>query len=166
MFLASPLPWFDHYQDFIIIMVLAVTLAWLWFRSIILTSGTLSPLSAFQDEIGIPFPVQLENKHIISASQVEIRPFTGIFKCPVLLSLESQVTLDGEILDVYLKSFLISLVKPCLLCSSSWKTSTNLNFLRSNDLNKLCFVFSVFKFPLKSLFFIIKVGNFPRELNT
>lgn len=39
-------------------------------RSIILTSGTLSPLSAFQQEIGIPFPVQLENKHIITASQV------------------------------------------------------------------------------------------------
>jgi regulator of telomere elongation helicase 1 len=39
-------------------------------RSIILTSGTLSPLAAFQEEIGIPFPVQLENKHIISASQV------------------------------------------------------------------------------------------------
>jgi hypothetical protein len=39
-------------------------------RSIILTSGTLSPLGAFQEEIGIPFPVQLENKHIISASQV------------------------------------------------------------------------------------------------
>jgi hypothetical protein len=39
-------------------------------RSIILTSGTLSPLAAFQEEIGIPLPVQLENKHIISASQV------------------------------------------------------------------------------------------------
>jgi len=39
-------------------------------RSIILTSGTLSPLSAFEEEIGIPFPVHLENKHIVSASQV------------------------------------------------------------------------------------------------
>jgi len=46
------------------------SLAKLGARSIILTSGTLSPLSAFQEEIGIPFPVQLENKHIISASQV------------------------------------------------------------------------------------------------
>jgi len=45
-------------------------LAKLGARSIILTSGTLSPLSAFQEEIGLPFPVQLENKHIITASQV------------------------------------------------------------------------------------------------
>ena len=45
-------------------------LYWHLIRSIILTSGTLSPLSAFQEEIGIPFPVMLENKHIISASQV------------------------------------------------------------------------------------------------
>jgi hypothetical protein len=43
-----------------------------FYRSIILTSGTLSPLPAFQEEIGIPFPVQLENKHIISSSQVEM----------------------------------------------------------------------------------------------
>jgi len=39
-------------------------------RSIILTSGTLSPLNAFSEELGVPFPVRLENKHIISASQV------------------------------------------------------------------------------------------------
>ena len=39
-------------------------------RSIILTSGTLSPLQATAEEIGLKFPVQLENKHIVSSSQV------------------------------------------------------------------------------------------------
>ena len=41
-------------------------------RSIILTSGTLSPLAATAEEIGLKFPVQLENHHIVSASQVNI----------------------------------------------------------------------------------------------
>eukprot|EP00092_Neocalanus_flemingeri_P017682 GFUD01019128.1.p1 GENE.GFUD01019128.1~~GFUD01019128.1.p1 ORF type:complete len:936 (+),score=293.78 GFUD01019128.1:31-2838(+) len=45
-------------------------LARLGARSIILTSGTLSPLQATAEEIGIPFPVQLESKHIVTASQV------------------------------------------------------------------------------------------------
>ena len=39
-------------------------------RSIILTSGTLSPLAATAEEVGLPFPVQLESKHIVTASQV------------------------------------------------------------------------------------------------
>ena len=39
-------------------------------RSIILTSGTLSPLQATAEEVGLKFPVQLENQHIVSSSQV------------------------------------------------------------------------------------------------
>lgn len=39
-------------------------------HSIILTSGTLSPLAATISEIGIPVDVQLSNKHIIKADQV------------------------------------------------------------------------------------------------
>uniref|UniRef100_A0A8B9FFU7 Regulator of telomere elongation helicase 1 n=1 Tax=Amazona collaria TaxID=241587 RepID=A0A8B9FFU7_9PSIT len=35
-------------------------------RTIILTSGTLSPLSSFTMEMQIPFPVRLENPHVIS----------------------------------------------------------------------------------------------------
>ena len=45
-------------------------LAKLGARSIILTSGTLSPLQATAEEIGLDFPVRLENEHIVSASQV------------------------------------------------------------------------------------------------
>ena len=38
-------------------------------RSVILTSGTLAPMTSFASELGIPFPIQLEANHIISASQ-------------------------------------------------------------------------------------------------
>nr|CCA14540.1 conserved hypothetical protein [Albugo laibachii Nc14] len=37
--------------------------------NIILTSGTLSPLKTTIRELGIEFPIQLENKHVIDASQ-------------------------------------------------------------------------------------------------
>lgn len=39
-------------------------------RSVVLTSGTLSPLSSFAYELGLPFPVRLENKHVVSSGQV------------------------------------------------------------------------------------------------
>ena len=35
-------------------------------RSIILTSGTLSPLDTFEEEIGIPFKFKLVNSHVIN----------------------------------------------------------------------------------------------------
>jgi len=38
-------------------------------RSVVLTSGTLAPMTSFASELGIPFPIQLEANHIISASQ-------------------------------------------------------------------------------------------------
>ncbi|XP_064888285.1 regulator of telomere elongation helicase 1 isoform X3 [Columba livia] len=39
-------------------------------RTIILTSGTLSPLSSFTMEMQIPFPVSLENPHVIDKHQL------------------------------------------------------------------------------------------------
>ncbi|OAD55149.1 Regulator of telomere elongation helicase 1 like protein [Eufriesea mexicana] len=39
-------------------------------RSIILTSGTLSPLKPFISELGIPIEVQLENPHIVKGDQI------------------------------------------------------------------------------------------------
>ncbi|XP_061542870.1 regulator of telomere elongation helicase 1 isoform X5 [Phycodurus eques] len=39
-------------------------------RCIILTSGTLSPLSSFTSEMRIPFPVSLENNHVIERDQI------------------------------------------------------------------------------------------------
>lgn len=45
-------------------------------RSIILTSGTLSPLISFASDLQLHFGVQLENDHVIRASQI----FVGICK--------------------------------------------------------------------------------------
>lgn len=39
-------------------------------RSLILTSGTLSPLSSFKQELAIPFTIELENSHVIDKHQV------------------------------------------------------------------------------------------------
>ncbi|XP_058074806.1 regulator of telomere elongation helicase 1 homolog isoform X2 [Magnolia sinica] len=39
-------------------------------RSIIVTSGTLSPLDSFAQELKLEFPIRLENPHVISSNQV------------------------------------------------------------------------------------------------
>jgi regulator of telomere elongation helicase 1 len=39
-------------------------------RCIVLTSGTLSPMSSFASELGIPFPIRLEGEHVVGHSQV------------------------------------------------------------------------------------------------
>ncbi|XP_041796744.1 Fanconi anemia group J protein isoform X2 [Chelmon rostratus] len=39
-------------------------------RSIVLTSGTLSPMGSFSSELGVKFSIQLEANHVISKSQV------------------------------------------------------------------------------------------------
>ncbi|WCJ40717.1 hypothetical protein M5689_021626 [Euphorbia peplus] len=44
--------------------------------SIILTSGTLSPMDSFAYELKLPFPIRLENPHVISSNQI----WAGIVK--------------------------------------------------------------------------------------
>ncbi|KHN32605.1 regulator of telomere elongation helicase 1 homolog [Glycine soja] len=39
-------------------------------RSIILTSGTLSPMESFAQELKLDFPIRLENPHVITANQI------------------------------------------------------------------------------------------------
>lgn len=39
-------------------------------RSIVLTSGTLSPLDAFKEDMKINFPITLENPHVINTDQI------------------------------------------------------------------------------------------------
>jgi regulator of telomere elongation helicase 1 len=41
-------------------------------RSVIMTSGTLSPMDAFREDMKLPFPVQLENPHVIEKNQVRL----------------------------------------------------------------------------------------------
>ena len=42
-------------------------------HSLILTSGTLAPLTSFASEMQLPFPVSLENPHIIQGNQFWVR---------------------------------------------------------------------------------------------
>ncbi len=42
-------------------------------RSILVTSGTLSPLPSYSLELGLPFPHTIENEHIISKEQISVR---------------------------------------------------------------------------------------------
>jgi len=46
-------------------------------RCVILTSGTLAPLNSFAAELQVPFPITLENPHIIGSNQVI--PFSPSF---------------------------------------------------------------------------------------
>lgn len=39
-------------------------------RSVLLTSGTLSPLDSFAHELQLPFRISLENPHVVEPSQV------------------------------------------------------------------------------------------------
>ena len=41
-------------------------------RSVILTSGTLTPMDSFSDELRTEFGVQLENSHAIDKSQLMV----------------------------------------------------------------------------------------------
>lgn len=45
-------------------------------RSLLLTSGTLSPMDSFAAELGIPFAVRLENPHVVTKPQV----WAGVLK--------------------------------------------------------------------------------------
>ena len=40
-------------------------------RSVVLTSGTLSPMKSFASELGVEFPIQLEANHVIPLNQVQ-----------------------------------------------------------------------------------------------
>ena len=54
-------------------------LARLGVRSIVLASGTLSPMGSYAAELALPFPVRLENPHVVDADQV----FLGVLKAGV-----------------------------------------------------------------------------------
>jgi Rad3-related DNA helicase len=40
-------------------------------HSIVLTSGTLSPMTSFSSELGVKFAIQLEASHVIPEAQVK-----------------------------------------------------------------------------------------------
>lgn len=56
-------------------------------RSIILTSGTLSPMQSFQSELGTSFPITLEANHVIKQNQCWV---TSVSYGPTQIDLNSQ----------------------------------------------------------------------------
>ncbi len=70
-------------------------------RSLLLTSGTLSPLDSFAYELKIPFPIRLENPHVIATQQI----WVGVLeKGPAAVTLKSDFK-SRENME-YLVSFL------------------------------------------------------------
>lgn len=55
-------------------------------RCVLLTSGTLSPLDSFALELGVPFPVRLENPHVIGPHQVLQGEWWTLLRCAALWS--------------------------------------------------------------------------------
>ena len=47
-------------------------------RSILVTSGTLSPMKSYSLELGLNFEIELENPHIIKPNQSEFRQGFGL----------------------------------------------------------------------------------------
>lgn len=55
-------------------------------RTVVLTSGTLSPMTSFSSELGLSFPFRLEASHVIDKSQVWVGCFSEGPKRTALLS--------------------------------------------------------------------------------
>ena len=62
-------------------------------HSIVLTSGTLSPMTSFQSELGVEFPIQLEANHVISRDQVWVGTLSqGPTNKPLMANFRSTET--------------------------------------------------------------------------
>lgn len=58
-------------------------------KTIVLTSGTLSPMGSFSSELGVKFSIQLEANHVINKSQVS--PFIHATVFVVVLTMEITI---------------------------------------------------------------------------
>lgn len=78
-------------------------------RSLLLASGTLSPMGALKADFALPFPVELENKHVISNSQIWV---SAVGKGPTGGQLNSTMKVRG--LSTYKDELGNSIVNICL----------------------------------------------------
>jgi hypothetical protein len=69
----------------------------------ILTSGTLHPLSLFEQELGLKFPVQLSNGHVVPDENVFVRVVKNAMIKPGSLinnagnpSINTNISLDSS----------------------------------------------------------------------
>jgi regulator of telomere elongation helicase 1 len=77
---------------------------------VVLTSGTLTPLSSFSSELKIPFPISIESPHVIEKHQV---------MCGVLTCGPGNTTLNSSYQTRFDKAYLDSLGKAVLGFSQS-----------------------------------------------
>ena len=90
-------------------------------RCLILTSGTLAPLSSFAAELQIPFPVTIENPHIIGSQQVNNCSLISMFD-------------DDEFLYFSYFQVLVGVVThgpDGTLLDSSYKNRSNAQYIQS-----------------------------------
>ncbi len=67
-------------------------------RSIIMTSGTLSPMNSFCDDMKLSFPIQLQNQHVITKSQVWLGAISnGISGKPLNSSFNNRDTMEYKV---------------------------------------------------------------------
>jgi len=116
-------------------------------RCIMLASGTLSPIPFLEQELMVPFPVQLSNPHIIGDNQL----FAGIFKTgPGEIRLSSSFQNRND--NSYLKSLGDLITKVCSvvpkgvlvffpsysvmdLCTKSWQSTGVWDAISSHKVN-------------------------------
>ncbi|KAK6621459.1 hypothetical protein RUM44_001266 [Polyplax serrata] len=140
-------------------------------QSIIITSGTLSPLRTFISELGLPNPVTLENKHIAQKCQV---PFfilgTGV----------NNIRMDGAFknrkdpkyvfsLGMTLTNLVASIPDGVLLLFSSYSMMLYLKESWESDLGiwtRLNFLKRVFVEPRGKNEFINCVENYKRAIDS
>jgi hypothetical protein len=64
-------------------------------KSIILTSGTMSPLDVFQHELMTPFKVRIQNTHVVKKEQTKVSVIThGIGGTELNFSHKNRESLD------------------------------------------------------------------------
>jgi regulator of telomere elongation helicase 1 len=78
-------------------------------RSLLLASGTLSPMGALKADFMLPFPVELENKHVIQDSQIWV---AAVGKGPTGGQLNSTMKVRG--LSTYKDELGSTIVNICL----------------------------------------------------
>ncbi|CAI9773626.1 unnamed protein product [Fraxinus pennsylvanica] len=125
--------------------------------SIILTSGTLSPLDSFAEELKLEFPVRLENPHVITGDQiwagvVPVGPSGYSFNSSYRSrdSVEYKQELGNAIVNfarIVPDGLLVFFPSYYFLdqCISCWKTAGNVNLINSSTIwERIC----KFKLPV------------------
>lgn len=109
-------------------------------RSLILSSGTLSPMDMYEDDLGMKFEVKLQNKHVIEPEQALLRIVKSYQNNPFVFDYRSR---SDKSLIMHLGSFLqdvsSSLVRGGMLvffpsysmltrCRSVWEKRDGIDF--------------------------------------